>query len=70
MVVFILSVLDWKYPFWINLVQKKKNSHFMLKSDTLSINTSMVMLFFLFLTGSILFLDLLQKSKLFVETEI
>ena len=35
-IVFILPVLDWKYSFWANLVQKIKNCQFMLKFCTKS----------------------------------
>ena len=48
-VTLIFSVLDCKYPFGGNLVQKKQNYHFELKFGTdsnLNMRNSMVMLIF------------------------
>ena len=68
MVMFILSVFDWKYPFWANLVQK-------IKIVTLSWNLVPTLIrtcriqwwcsFFLFLIGNSLFGQIWsKKSKL------
>ena len=68
-VTLIFSVLDCKYPFGGNLVQKKQNYHFELKFGTdsnLNMRNSMVMLiFFLFYTKKNPFgSNLVKKSKL------
>ena len=72
MVVFILSVLDRKYPFWANLVQKIKivslNWYLGLRL-TLILRTESWCLFFPFSTRGIPFLgNLFQKIKI-VEAE-
>ena len=49
MAMFTFSVLDWKYPFWVNLVQKHQNCQFKLNFGTktnLNMQNSMVVFTF------------------------
>ena len=34
MVIFICPILDWKYTFWANFVQKIKTVNFFLENET------------------------------------
>ena len=66
MVMFILSVFDWKYPFWANLVQKVK-----IISWSWNLVARLIRIwriqwwcsFFLFLIGNILFGQIWSKKS-------
>ena len=68
MVMLTFSVLDQKYCFWANLVQKNQSCHFKLKFGTftnLNMQNSMVMLTFSVLNQKYCFLaNLVQKIKI------
>ena len=74
MVMFILSVFEWKYPFWANLVQKVKILTLSWNLVPTLIRTCRIQwwyLFILFLIENTLFGQICsKKSKLSVETKI
>ena len=70
----LFFVFECKYPFWVNLIQKVKNSHFKLKFGTYTnsnMQNSMVMfIYFVFDWKYPFWANLSKKSKLSVEVEI
>ena len=74
MVMFILSVFDWKYPFWANLVQKVKIISLSWNLVPRLIRVCRIQWWyslFLFLIGNTLVRQIWsKKSKLSVEAEI
>ena len=67
MVVFILFVSDWKYPFWTHLVQKIKTVNLRWNLEPLLIRILRIQWrrsVFLFWTGNKLLGNLIQKMKI------